>query len=123
MNEAILLLSEPLAALTATQVVGLIILLLGLDNDGEIAARSGTYFDYNQHMLKHLIISNYDQKIGLFVITLPTILQTTSNVPFWSSYLCLIIGLVLRFSPIRNWRVEQRTLRIKKLINNTEETL
>lgn len=121
MSGITLFLSDPLIALTVAQIAGLIILLAGLDSDEEIAARSGTYFNFNPHMLQHLISNNYDQKIGLFIVTLPTILQATNNVPFWSSYLCLIIGLILRFSQIRTCFISKRTQKINAILNTQEE--
>jgi hypothetical protein len=123
MNDIVPFLSQPLVALTVTQIMGLAILLAGLDNDEDIAARSGTYFDYNPHMLKHLVSNNYDQKIGLFVVTLPTILQATNEVPFWSSYLCLLIGLILRFTPLRVYRISKRTEKITAILNKRSESL
>lgn len=106
-------LSYPLISLSAVQITGLLILVASLDNGKEILARSGTYFDYNPFMIKHLVAHNNDQLLGVFTITLPTILQA-SKTPFWISYFILIIALILRFSPIRKIRIENRTNKIIK---------
>ena len=122
MSEITSLLSEPLMALAVAQIIGLLILLSGLDNDKEIAARSGTYWHYNPHMVKHLISNNYDQKLGLFLVTLPTIFQAMNDFPYWSSYLCLLIGLILRFSPIRPYIIQKRTHKITTALNEAAST-
>jgi hypothetical protein len=120
MTEIVVFLSQSLVSLSIAQIVGLAILLAGLDSDDEIAARSGTYWGHNPHMLKHLVGNNYDQKLGLFLVTLPTILQATTTVPFWSSYACLIVGLLLRFTPIRTTLINKRIKRIEKILNKEE---
>ena len=117
MSQVIEYLSQPIVALAVTQFVGLIMILARLDRDEEIIARAGTYFDYNPHMLKSIISNNYDEKVGLFTVVFPTFLQAAQSLPFWSSYLCLFIGLVLRFSPLRVAINHRRFRRIEERYN------
>ena len=97
----------------------MIVLLAGLDNDDEIAARSTPVFDYNSHMLKHLVNNNYDQKLGLLLVSFPTILQATNAAPFWSSYIYLAFGLLLSFTSIRMVQIGKRIKHIEEKLKSS----
>lgn len=122
MIDLLAIFSVPLVALAITQLVGLLFLLAGQNTDDEIIALSGTYWDANPHMLKALVLKNYDQVIGIFTIIMPTILQASKGAPFWTSYICLGIGLLLRFTPLRSYRTERRIKRIKEKQKERSQT-
>lgn len=106
--------ANPSISLAIVQIVGLLILFAGFDSDEQILAKSGTYWNYNHHMAQHLITNAYDQKIGIFSVTLPTMLQAINTVPFWTSYICLFLAIVLRFSCIRRYSVDKRVKEIDR---------
>jgi hypothetical protein len=102
-----------MVSLAIVQVVGLFILLIGQDSDEEIAMRSATYWDFNEPLMKHMLDNSYDQKIGIFIVTLPTLLNTINKMPFWISYGCLLLGLIFRLPPIRIYLNQIRAKKIK----------
>ncbi len=101
-------------SLLLTQIFGLILTLKGLPNDKELKELSGTYWDLNPHMLKHLISDSYDKLLGVFVITLPTL---TAVAHFNNSYInfsILAVGGIACLPFIKNYYVNKKSKQIRE---------
>ena len=106
--------ADPTVSLVMAQMTGLLILFSGFDNDKLIFEKSSTYWEYNKNMARHFIKAEYDKKIGVLSVTIPTILQEINTVPFWVGYAFLFLAIALRFSCMRRYYIDSRAKNVEQ---------
>ncbi len=100
------------------QLFGVYLIYKSFSSNNTIVKKSGTYWDFNIHLVTAFVSEDYNKYVALMVIAFPEIL-TSLEVNGLYIYIFLGLGIISQIAFVKNYFVNKRVNKIKSIIEES----